>query len=134
MGNRKKNTFNVDFQALEQRSYKNLSSLGKEIIDKFIELSVQRSGEEPKLSEQQQAKMDLIKEAMKELTDRQKQVLTLSFDLDGEGAYTERQIAEKLNISQVSVHELKTRAIESLKRKIVDSAPPKPPKKKPKKS
>lgn len=134
MGNRKKNTFNVDFQALEQRNYKSLSSLGKEIIDKFIELSEQRSGEQPKLSEQQQAKMDLIKEAMKELTDRQKQVMTLSFDLDGEGAYTERQIAEKLNISQVSVHELKTRAIEALKRKIVDSAPPKPKKKKSKKS
>jgi RNA polymerase sigma factor (sigma-70 family) len=111
---RKVKIYNVDFQQLERHNYNSLSQLGKEIVDKMVELSL---GKKVTIPQRKQAKIDLIMAAFEELTVKQKNVLIMVFGLDGREPRSEREIAEQLKISQQTVHDLKDRAIKSIRKK-----------------
>lgn len=121
MSGKKKKIYNVDFDQLERRSYKSLNPFQKEVIDKMIEMGEE---EEPQLSAAQLAKLDLVFAAMEELTDHQRKVLNMLFGLNDCEPCTEREVAEKLKIAQVSVHEIKGRAIQAIRKRVTlnDSA------------
>jgi len=112
---KKKKIYNVDFDQIERRSYKSLNPFQKEVIDKMIEMGQE---DEPQLSATQLAKLDLVFAAMEELTDHQRKAINLLFGINGEDRHNEQEVAKKLKISQQGVHELKSRAIEAIKRKV----------------
>ncbi|TDI97071.1 MAG: hypothetical protein E2O29_02195 [Deltaproteobacteria bacterium] len=112
-----KRLIKVDFQELERRPYKTLNKTGKSIIDKMIEISLNKN-KVLKPDNAQQARIDLLLEAIKELTLRQQKVLTLYFGLDGGFKHTEGEIGEKLGIARTTVLTLRKRAIRSLYKRI----------------
>ena len=116
---RKSKVYNVDFNAIESRSYKSLNDLGREIVDKMIEMQEEKEGT---LTEAQKARLDLVTAAMAELTVRQKDVLSMAFGVDkyqGDGPMSERQIAERLKLSQTAVHDIKVRAIVNIQKHVL---------------
>lgn len=100
---------------VENKSYKGLTSLQKQVVDKMINMSTLKLTE---LTGSQKAKLDLINEAMKELTPKQRKAVNMLFGLDGYVPSTEREVAKELGISRAAVHQLKLRAINSV-RKLV---------------
>lgn len=112
----RRKVYNVDFNYIEKADYRYLSNLQKEIVDKMVELS---TGKKPEMSAEQLARLDLVTAAMDEITDRQKEVLNLLFGLGGEEAMSEVQVAKKLGITKQGVSELKKRALNAIKAKIV---------------
>lgn len=114
----KNKVYNVDFNELESRNYKGLSKFGKEIIDKMIAM---QEGEGSGLTPSQEAKLELVYAAMKELTPRQREVLERSFGVGKfkeDGPLSEHKVAEALGISQQAVHMLKMKAIEHIRNKV----------------
>ena len=114
---RQRRVYNVDFNDLERRAgnYRGLNSFEREIVDRMVGLSNPAANT---LSPHQLAALDLVYEAMEELTDRQKEVLKLSFGLGDDGPMTEHQIAAQLKITQPGVHDLKNRAIAAIQKKV----------------
>lgn len=119
---KKRKLINVDFNKLEKRPYSSLNEVGKLIVDTIVDISQgkkdiigRRCIEKP--SDLQNAMLDMIDVAFKELTIRQQRVLTLAFGLNGREALTEREVAKKMAIAQPSVNELKSRAINALRKK-----------------
>lgn len=112
-----KRLIKVDFQALEKRSYKSLNRTGKAIIDKMVEISLNKN-KILKPDNAQQAKIDLLLEAIKDLTPNQRKVLTLYFGLEDAGTHTEREIGKIMNLSRGSVHRHKLRGIKGLNKRI----------------
>jgi RNA polymerase sigma factor (sigma-70 family) len=108
----------VDFQRLENSSYKHLNKLGKEIIDKMIEISNKPKADECSLTDMQKALWDLVSEALKSLTPRQQEVLFLVYGIKETGPMSEREIAVKLGISRTSVQDMKNRTIKKLQKMI----------------
>lgn len=118
MGKNKNKVYNVDFSELESRNYKGLSKFGKEIIDKMIAM---QEGEGSGLTPSQEAKLELVYAAMKELTPRQMEVMERLFGVGKfkeDGSQSEKKVAEALGIAQQSVHEIRVRAITAIKKKI----------------
>ena len=111
-----KKVYYTDFDKLERSSYKGLTSFAKEIVDKMIELS---TGEKPEITPEVLAKIDLVTEGFKDLTERQKKVLELTFGLNENPALTESEIGKELKITHQSVHELKKRALASLSKRVI---------------
>lgn len=118
---RKPKIYRVDFNALECKAgnYKTLNYFEREIIDQMVNLN------DPivdTLSPQQLVTLDLVYEAAEGLTIRQKEVLRLSFGLGDDEQMTEHQIAERLGITQQSVHKLKSRAIKTIQKKVSENS------------
>lgn len=117
MGNKPDKKFvRVDFQRLENRSYKTLTNFEKQIVDKIIELNTPKDEEPEEKTAAQEALLDMVKEAMKELTSEQKMVLDLLFGLTSGVPISEREVGLKLKISHQSVHGLKERALNKLRK------------------
>jgi RNA polymerase sigma factor (sigma-70 family) len=104
----------VDFQRLENSSYKHLNKLGKEIIDRMVEISNNTGTEKAPLSDTQKALWDLVTEAIKSLTPRQTEVLFLAYGIGETGPMSEREIADRLGISRTTVQDVKSRAIKKI--------------------
>jgi len=115
-GKQGKKLYYTDFNRLEKASYKGLTSFAKEIVDRMVEMS---TGETPELTPEIQAKIDLVMEAFKDLTNRQMQVLELIYGLNDKPIMTEEEIAKELNISPPGVHDLKRRALKSLSKRVL---------------
>ncbi len=111
-----KKLYYTDFDRLEKSHYKGLTKFAKEIVNKMVEMS---TGEKPELTPEVQAKIDLVMEGFKALTDRQRRVLELYFGLNDNPTMTEPEIAEELKITQPSVHHLKKRAIKALSQSVI---------------
>ena len=118
MGRKGRIIHKVDFNDLERRAgnYKALNPFEREIIDHMVALS--NPAASTGLSAHQMAALDLVYEALAELTPRQQQVLAMTFGLGDDGPMTEHQIAEQLKISQPGVQQLKNRAIRAIQKKV----------------
>ena len=114
---RKSKIYSVDFNTLERKAgnYRSLNSFEKGLIDHMVALSNPAAAV---LSPHQMAALDLVYGAMEELTQRQQEVLRMSFGLGEDGPLTEHQIAEQLKISQQGVHDLKMRAIKAIQKRV----------------
>lgn len=111
----RKRTYNVDFNELESSSYSGQSDLRKEILDKMVEISLDKQEEkEGGLSERQEALWKDLKQSLRLLTKRQQEVISMYYGLNTP-QLTEPQIAKKLGISQVAVSKIRSRAINRLK-------------------
>ena len=114
---RKPKSYTVDFTALEQKanSKKYLNPFEQELINHIATVGNPGSSV---LSQHQLATLDTVYEAMESLTPRQQEVLKMSFGLDEHEAMTELQIAEQLSITQQGVHDIKSRAIKAVQKKL----------------
>ena len=61
----------------------------------------------------------LLRRAMERLDDRERQIITLRFGLDGRRECTQKEVADKLGISQSYISRLEKRIIARLKKEIV---------------
>ncbi len=111
-----KQVYCTDFDRLERSNYKGLTKFAKEIVDRMVELS---TGTKPTIVPEVQAKIDLVMEGFKELTDRQKRVLELAFGLGDNPVMSEQEIADELGITQTGAHRLKKRALNALSRRVI---------------
>jgi RNA polymerase sigma factor (sigma-70 family) len=106
---------NVDFNRLEQKSYKTLNPFEKEIIDKMVEISLEKTQNEAGIRKELiEAMMDCVEK----LPVQQRKVLTWLYGLDGSPVLKEEAIAKKLGIKQPSVSNLKKRAESQLQKKL----------------
>lgn len=112
-----KRLIHVDFQELERRPYNTLNKVGKAIIDKMVEISLKKN-KILKPDNAQQAKIDLLFEAIQELTPNQQRVLKLYFGLEDGSTYTEREIGKIMSLSRGTIHRHKLRGIKGLKKRI----------------
>lgn len=112
-----KRLIKVDFQELERRPYKTLNKVGRAIIDKMIEISLNKN-KILKPDNAQQARIDILLEAIKELTPSQQRVLKLYFGLEDGSTYTEREIGKIMCLSRGTIHRYKMWGIKGLKKRI----------------
>ena len=61
----------------------------------------------------------LLRRAMERLDDRERQIITLRFGLDGRRECTQKEVADKLGISQSYISRLEKRIIARLKKEIL---------------
>ena len=61
----------------------------------------------------------LLFEALEKLSDRERQIITMRFGLDGRPERTQKEVADFLGISQSYISRLEKRIISRLKREIM---------------
>lgn len=64
----------------------------------------------------------LLAQALRKLTQREQTIITLRFGLDGKGERTQKDVADRLGISQSYISRLEKRIIARLKREILKMA------------
>ena len=64
----------------------------------------------------------LLAQALRKLTPREQTIITLRFGLDGKGERTQKEVADRLGISQSYISRLEKRIIARLKREILKLA------------
>ncbi len=111
-----KKVYYTDFDRLEKTNYKSLTKFAKEIVDKIVEIS---TGEKPERTPEVQAKIDLVMEGFRSLTDKQRTIIEYSFGLNDKPVLTLREAAAELGITFQGAHELKKRALTALSKCIV---------------
>lgn len=79
-------------------------------------------GDEISLRIEQEDERALIHTVVSELPSREKRIMEMRFGLDGEGEYTQKQVANKLGISQSYISRLEKRIIKKIRKKIEKSA------------
>ena len=63
--------------------------------------------------------MHLLSDALEKLEDREREIITLRFGLDGRPERTQKEVADRLGISQSYISRLEKRIISRLKREIL---------------
>ena len=61
----------------------------------------------------------LLSDALEKLEDREREIITLRFGLDGRPERTQKEVADRLGISQSYISRLEKRIISRLKREIL---------------
>ena len=61
----------------------------------------------------------LLRQAMEQLSGREREIITLRFGLDGRGERTQKEVADRLGISQSYISRLEKRIISRLKKEIL---------------
>lgn len=61
----------------------------------------------------------LLRQAVKELPEREREIVTLRYGLDGRKELTQKEVAEKLQISQSYISRLEKRIMQRLKKEIL---------------
>ena len=61
----------------------------------------------------------LLSDALEKLNDRERLIITLRFGLDGRPERTQKEVADRLGISQSYISRLEKRIISRLKREIL---------------
>ena len=61
----------------------------------------------------------LLRQAMEQLSGREREIITLRFGLDGRGERTQKEVADRLGISQSYISRLEKRIIQRLKKEIL---------------
>ena len=61
----------------------------------------------------------LLRQAMEQLSGREREIITLRFGLDGRGERTQKEVADRLGISQSYISRLEKRIIARLKKEMV---------------
>ena len=61
----------------------------------------------------------LLRQAMEQLSGREREIITLRFGLDGRGERTQKEVADRLGISQSYISRLEKRIMARLKKEIV---------------
>lgn len=67
---------------------------------------------------EQQVERDLLLDAVEHLSDREAQIMKLRFGLCGEKEHTQKEVADRLGISQSYISRLEKRIIERLKKEL----------------
>ena len=75
-------------------------------------------GDEVGRGVEQEDEKNLLAELVEKLNDREKQIMYLRFGLNGSPEYTQKQIADKLGISQSYISRLENRIIDKLRKQI----------------
>ena len=60
----------------------------------------------------------MLKEAIKKLNNREKNIMEMRFGMNGYGEYTQKDVADTLGISQSYISRLEKRIIGKLKKQI----------------
>ncbi|MBS7226686.1 MAG: sigma-70 family RNA polymerase sigma factor, partial [Clostridiaceae bacterium] len=60
-----------------------------------------------------------LSDALEKLEDREREIITLRFGLDGRPERTQKEVADRLGISQSYISRLEKRIISRLKREIL---------------
>jgi RNA polymerase sigma factor (sigma-70 family) len=105
----------VDFNRIEKKSYKTLSSFEKEIIDQMINISLAETQNEDGIRKEL---IEVLMGGVEGLPEQQRKVLTWMYGLDGKALVKESEIAKRLDITQQAVSRLKKRAEAQLKKKL----------------
>ena len=61
----------------------------------------------------------LLRQAMEQLSGREREIITLRFGLDGRGERTQKEVADRLGISQSYISRLEKRIMARLKKEMV---------------
>ena len=64
------------------------------------------------------AEKDMLKEAIKKLTPRERQIMDLRFGLEGEDELTQKEVADMLGISQSYISRLEKKIVLRLKKEM----------------
>ncbi|MDD7289466.1 MAG: RNA polymerase sporulation sigma factor SigE [Clostridiales bacterium] len=68
---------------------------------------------------EEDADRQLLADALKKLSDREREIITLRFGLGGRREHTQKEVADRLGISQSYISRLEKRIISRLKREIL---------------